>query len=48
MAAMAVMAATFVTSVFLGLSGIIRVTQAAVLGGAATFILTRPEGPSAG
>lgn len=47
MAAVAVMAATFVTSVFLGLSGIILVTQAAVSGGAA-YILTRPEGPSAG
>lgn len=47
-AKMAAMAATFVTSVFLGFSGIILVTQAAVLGGAATFILTRPEGPSAG
>ncbi len=48
MAAVAVMAATFMTSMFLGVSGTILATQAAVLGGAAAFVLTRPEGPSAG
>ena len=46
MAAMAVMTATFMTSVLLGVSGIILIAQATVLGGVATFVLTRPDVPN--
>ena len=46
MAAMAVMTATFMTSVLLGVSDIILIAQATVLGGVATFVLTRPDVPN--
>ncbi len=46
MVAMAVMTATFMTSVLLGVSDIILIAQATVLGGVATFVLTRPDVPN--
>ncbi len=45
-ATMAAMAATFMTSVLLGVSGINLIAQATVLGGVATFVLTRPDVPN--
>jgi len=45
LAAVAVMAATFLMSALFGVSGTILAIQAAILGGAATFVLTRPDGP---
>lgn len=46
LSAVAVMVATFLISVMIGLSGTILLIQAVVLCGAATFVLTRPDGPS--
>ncbi len=43
--AAAVMAATLLLSVAAGVSGRILLIQAVVLCGAATFVLTRPDGP---
>ncbi len=45
LAAVAVMAATFLMSAIFGVAGIILLIQAITLGGAATFVLTRPDGP---
>lgn len=44
--AVAVMAATLIFSAIIGLSGTILLVQAAVMCGAAAFVLTRPDGPS--
>ena len=41
----AVMVATFGLSLVLGASTMVLVIQAVVLSGAATFVLTRPDGP---
>lgn len=46
--AVAVMAATVMLSAAMGLSGMILLVQAAVLCASAAFVLTRPDGPSAG
>ena len=43
-----VMALTFVLSVVLGASNMVLIIQAIVLTGAATFVLTRPDGPREG
>ena len=43
---MTAMTATFMTSVLLGVSGINLIAQATVLGGVATFVLTRPDVPN--
>ena len=40
------MTATLMTSVLLGVSGINLIAQATVLGGVATFVLTRPDVPN--
>lgn len=39
------MAATWLLSFVLGVSDMVLIIQAIVLGGAATFVLTRPNGP---
>ena len=39
------MAATWLLSFVLGVSTMVLIIQAVVLGGAATFVLTRPHGP---
>lgn len=44
--AVAVMVAAFLMSLLVGLSSTILLIQAVVLCGAATFVLTRPDGPS--
>ena len=46
--AVAVMAATVMLSAAMGLSGMVLLVQAAVLCASAAFVLTRPDGPSAG
>ncbi len=43
-----IMALTFILSVVLGASNMVLIIQAIVLTGAATFVLSRPEGPSEG